>query len=90
MHRFITAAFSGILTTIHLTVFVGIVAFFYSGMARTTLVSGTPSETVAAMTLAAIIAYVLFTGICSVLLRMNQNLERVASALENWPTYDDE
>jgi hypothetical protein len=90
MHKVITAAFSGILSTIHLLVLLGIAGFFYSGMARATLDSGTPSVTIVAMTLAAIVAYVLFAGICSVLLRINQNLERVAGALESWPTYDED
>ncbi len=76
MHHFITRTFSAIITLVHLVIIIGGIGFLIIALAE-----GMTAHRFF-MGVGAIFGYVLFAGTISVLLRINENLERIANASE--------
>lgn len=76
MHRLIAAAFSRALAIIHIFVIAGFVLAAVGGL-------GSGDATIAFVYVPiAFVGYVLFAGFASTVIRINQNLERLAEATE--------
>ncbi len=82
MHRLITILFSSILSTVHLVFFLGLgLVLVYGG-------TSIPDNELSQLELifviiGSVILYVLFAGISSVLIRINENLEDISKYLNN-------
>jgi len=88
MHKFIAGFFSNILTTVHFIVFAAIAFIFYSGF-ETVIIAGISPAYNFLLIVCTLIAYTLFVGLTSLVIRINQNLERIADRLDDWPDSDD-
>lgn len=89
MHKFIARFFSGILSVIHLTFFAGLILLYLNSEAF--LVNGPETTTRLLLITAGVgLAYILFAGLTSVLIRINQNLETLVRLSKEQSIYEDE
>ena len=88
MHKIITYLFSSILTLVHLVFFIGLglVIFGEIGEFPSYEVSSTQWFMI---NIGVAVGYILFAGITSVLIRINQNLETISSRLRDWPRHEE-
>jgi len=89
MHKFITVFFSSILTAAHIAVFAILAYLVYVGADLSIMPDASPVQNFLLIVGLAIV-YTLFAGITSVIIRMNQNLERIAKHLGDWQDVETE
>ncbi len=85
MHKIIAGTFSALLSLIHLgavTVFGLFLVAAYAGEIHIDPV------TMIGILIGGPVSYILFAGVTSILIRISQNLERIARKLDDWPHHE--
>ncbi len=85
MHKFISIFFSSILTIVHATFFLGLGVVLFLGGASLPDTGFSQLELLLGIVGAAVL-YVVFAGITSVLIRINQNLETISAYMAELAT----